>query len=85
MFEIEAIKAVKRDLRKIDPEVVEEIETIHFKNIRENPFQSHELGYTFKGLRSYHSHIPYRLEPYTFSPCPLRNAHISYPTSHIRH
>ena len=54
MFEIQAIKAVKRDLKKIDPEVVKEIETIHFKNIRENPFQSYELGYGFKGLRSYH-------------------------------
>jgi len=54
MFEIEAIKVVKRDLQKIDPKVVKEIETIHFKNIRKNPFQSHELGYAFKGLRSYH-------------------------------
>jgi mRNA-degrading endonuclease RelE of RelBE toxin-antitoxin system len=53
-FEIEAISAVDRDLKKIDPEVVKEIETVHFKNIRENPFESYELGYAFKGLRSYH-------------------------------
>ena len=54
MFELKSIKAVKRDLKKIDAEVVREIEAIHFRNIQENPFKSHELGYTFKGLRSYH-------------------------------
>ena len=54
MFELKSIKAVKRDLKKIDVEVVREIEAIHFRTIRENPFKSHELGYTFKGLRSYH-------------------------------
>lgn len=54
MFEIKSIKAVKRDLKKLSPEVLREIETIHFKAIRENPFQSYELGYVFKGLRSYH-------------------------------
>ena len=54
MFEINAIKAVKRDLKRIDPEAVKEIEAIHLKHIRENPFESHDLGYAFKGLRSYH-------------------------------
>jgi len=54
MFNIKSIKAVRKDLKRLSHEVVNEIETVHFKNIRENPFQSQELGYGFKGLRSYH-------------------------------
>jgi len=64
MFELQAVKALKRDLKKIDPEVVKEIQAIHFKNIRENPFQAYELGYAFKGLRSYrfdHKGTSYRI------------------------
>ena len=54
MFQIKSVKAVKKDLKKLSHEVVKEIETVHFSNIRENPFQPQELGYGFKGLRSYH-------------------------------
>ena len=54
MFEIKSIKAVKKDVKKLPADVLIDIKTAHFKNIRENPFQSHELGYVFKGLRSYH-------------------------------
>ncbi len=54
MFEIKIVKAVKKDLKSLSREVMKEIETVHFRNIRENPFQSQELGYGFKGLRSYH-------------------------------
>ncbi len=54
MFEIKTVRAVRKDMQKLSHEVVKEIETVHFKNIRENPFQSQELGYGFKGLRSYH-------------------------------
>ncbi len=54
MYEIQAVQAIKRDLKKLDPQVKKEIQEIHFNNIRENPFQSYELGYAFRGLRSYH-------------------------------
>jgi mRNA interferase RelE/StbE len=54
MFEIKSIKAVTKDLKKLSHEVLKEIKKVHYKNIRENPFQSKELGYSFKGLYSYH-------------------------------
>ena len=54
MFDIKSIKAVRRDLKKFPREVSSEIEEIHFKRICQNPFQAFELGYSFKGLRSYH-------------------------------
>ena len=54
MFEIRSIRVVKKDLKRLSPEVLKDIETVHFKNIRENPLQSDELGYAFKGMRSYH-------------------------------
>ena len=54
MYEIKSIKAVKRDVKKLPADVLNDIETVHFKSISQNPFQSHELGYAFKGLRSYH-------------------------------
>jgi len=54
MFEIRSISAVRKDLKKLSPEVIRDIEELHFRKIRENPFQSDELGYGFKGLRSYH-------------------------------
>lgn len=53
-FQIKTIKAVRKDIKRLSHEVVKEIETIHFKNIRENPFQAQELGYGFQGLSSYH-------------------------------
>ncbi len=54
MFDIKIIKAVGRDVKRLPKEVSREIEEKHFKRIRKNPFQAFELGYTFKGLRSYH-------------------------------
>jgi addiction module RelE/StbE family toxin len=54
MFEIKSIKAVKRDLKKLPRDLLNDLKTVHFTNIRENPFQGYELGYVFKGLRSYH-------------------------------
>lgn len=54
MFEIKSIKAVKKDVKKLPADVLSDMASVHFKNIKENPFQSHELGYVFKGLRSYH-------------------------------
>lgn len=54
MFEIKSIKAVKNDLKRLPHGLLDDLKTIHFKNILENPFQAHELGYVFKGLRSYH-------------------------------
>jgi len=40
MFEIRSIKAVRKDLEKLSPEILRDAETVHFKSIRENPFQS---------------------------------------------
>jgi len=54
MFEIKSIKAVRKDLKKLSPEVVKTVETVHFGRIRENPLRSDELGYAFRGMRSYH-------------------------------
>ena len=64
MFEIKSVKAVKKDLKKLPHEVMRDIKTVHFKNIREDPFQGYELDYVFKGLRSYHFNhkgISYRI------------------------
>lgn len=54
MFELKAIKAVKKDLKSLHPKLTEEIKSCHFKKIKEFPHQSSELGYSFKGLKSYH-------------------------------
>lgn len=54
MFELKAIKAVKKDLKSLHPKLAEEIKNYHFKKIKESPLESFELGYSFKGLRSYH-------------------------------
>lgn len=54
MYEIKAISAVKKDLKKLSLDLVMDVKDIHFNNIRNHPFESCELGYSFKGLRSYH-------------------------------
>ncbi|MEW6108881.1 MAG: type II toxin-antitoxin system mRNA interferase toxin, RelE/StbE family [Nitrospirota bacterium] len=54
MFELKAIKTVKKDLKSLHPKLAKEIKSQHFKKIKESPFESFELGYSFKGLRSYH-------------------------------
>ena len=64
MFKIKTVKAVKKDMKKLSNEILKEIKEFHFKNIRENPFKSQELGYSFKGLYSYHfsfKKIAYRI------------------------
>lgn len=50
MFEIRSTKAARKDLKKLSSEVLKNIKTVHFRNIRENPFQSEELGYAFRGI-----------------------------------
>ncbi len=47
MCDIKSVKAVKKDMKRLSHEVVKEIDKVHFRNIRENPFQSQELGYGF--------------------------------------
>ena len=54
MFELKAIKAVKKDLKSLHSKLTEEIKNHHFNRIKEAPYESFELGYSFKGLRSYH-------------------------------
>ncbi|MEA3358969.1 MAG: hypothetical protein U9R17_06140 [Thermodesulfobacteriota bacterium] len=38
MFKIKSVKAVKKDLKKLPHEVMGDIKTVHFKNIREDPY-----------------------------------------------
>jgi len=54
VFELKAIKAVKKDLKSLHPKLAEEIKNHHFRKIKESPLEPSELGYSFKGLRSYH-------------------------------
>ncbi len=54
MYEVRAINAVKKDIKTLHPKLKDEIQSNHFRKIKESPFGSHELGYAFKGLRSYH-------------------------------
>lgn len=53
-YKLKSIKAVKKDLKTLHPKLIEEIKNRHFKKIKESPFEAYELGYSFKGLRSYH-------------------------------
>ncbi len=48
MFEIKSVKSVKKDLKKLPHEVMRDIENIHFKNIREDPFPAPPLKGPFQ-------------------------------------
>ncbi len=54
MYEIRTIKAVKKDIKSLHPKLKDDIKNHHFRKIKESPSDAYELGYAFKGLRSYH-------------------------------
>ncbi len=54
MFELIFHPAVKKDLKKIEKSVADEIRGRHFVRIKENPFAAENLLHIFKGLKSYH-------------------------------
>ena len=54
MFDLIFHPAVKKDLKKIEKSVADEIRGRHFVRIKENPFAAENLLHIFKGLKSYH-------------------------------
>ena len=54
MYRIEAVSAVKKDLRKLPPLVVESLETEHFPALKRTPRAGEPLYQDLKGLWSYH-------------------------------
>jgi addiction module RelE/StbE family toxin len=54
MYRIEAVTAVKKDLRKLSPAVVELLEAEYFPALKHNPRVGEPLRQEFKGLWSYH-------------------------------
>ncbi|NOR77769.1 MAG: type II toxin-antitoxin system mRNA interferase toxin, RelE/StbE family [Methanophagales archaeon] len=54
MFELRFHPAVKKDLKKIEKSVADEIRGSHFVKIKKNPFVAENLLHVFKGLKSYH-------------------------------
>ncbi len=54
MYTIKASSAVKKDLKRLDKKLQEEIEKVHFPSIEQDPFKAYPLSHQFKGLWSYH-------------------------------
>ena len=64
MYTIQAISAVKKDIKKLPPEVRTLVKEVHLPRIKQNPRLGLPLKPPFKGLRSYHfSHkgVQYRI------------------------
>jgi addiction module RelE/StbE family toxin len=53
-YKIQALGSVRKDLKRPEKELQEEIRRKHFLKIKGNPFQAYPLGGEFRGLRSYH-------------------------------
>ncbi|MBT9160780.1 MAG: type II toxin-antitoxin system RelE family toxin [Dehalococcoidia bacterium] len=54
MYRIESIRAVKRDIRKLDKQLQRIIKEKYFADIEKDPFKAAPLSHEFKGLWSYH-------------------------------
>ncbi|NTU62714.1 MAG: type II toxin-antitoxin system mRNA interferase toxin, RelE/StbE family [Chloroflexi bacterium] len=54
MYRIEAVTAVKKDIRKLSPAVVKLLEAEHFPSLKRNPRCGEPLRQEFKGIWSYH-------------------------------
>ena len=54
MYKIQAMSAVKGDIRKLDKQLQKTIEEEHLADIEKDPFKAIPLSYEFKGLWSYH-------------------------------
>lgn len=46
--------AVKKDLKRLPPPLVDQLQTIHLPRLAADPLQGDPLSGPFKGLRSYH-------------------------------
>ena len=53
-YEIQAVGSVRKDLKRLERSLQEEIRSQHFPKIREDPARGHPLLGEFHGLRSYH-------------------------------
>jgi len=53
-YRIETYSGVKRDLKKLDKRVQEQILEKHYSNIEADPYQAYPLSHEFGGLWSYH-------------------------------
>lgn len=54
MAALRFISPVKKDLKRLPPELVEQLRTVHFPRLADAPTQGDTLSGPFKGLRSYH-------------------------------
>jgi len=54
LYKIETYSGVKRDLRRLDKRVQEQILEKHYSNIESDPYQAYQLSHEFGGLWSYH-------------------------------
>jgi len=64
MFEDKYHPGVKKDLKKLDRPVIEEIRTVHIQKILTNPFTFDALHGDLAGLYSYHfrqNRVDYRI------------------------
>jgi len=53
-YQLKFATAVKKDLRKLDKALQDELHTVHFPAIQQDPFHAYPLSQEFKGLWSYH-------------------------------
>jgi addiction module RelE/StbE family toxin len=61
-YRIATYSGVKRDLKRLDKKLQEQILEKHYPTIEADPRQAHPLSHEFKGLWSYH--ISYRGSEY---------------------
>ncbi|MEA3355989.1 MAG: type II toxin-antitoxin system mRNA interferase toxin, RelE/StbE family [Candidatus Bipolaricaulota bacterium] len=62
LYRIETYSRVKRDLKRLDKRLQEQILEEHYPNIEADPYRAYSLSHEFKGLWSYH--ISYRRSNY---------------------
>jgi len=53
-YEIQAVGSVRKDLKRLERSLQEEIRSKHFPKIKDDPAQGSSLVGEFRGLRSYH-------------------------------
>jgi addiction module RelE/StbE family toxin len=61
-YRIETYSGIKRDLKKLDKRLQEQILEEHYPAIETDPYQAYPLSHEFKGLWSYH--LSYRGSEY---------------------
>lgn len=64
MFKDEYHPKIKKDLNKLDPQVLRDIKNIHINKILEGPFKSPKLTAVLSDVHSYHfrkNNVDYRI------------------------